>query len=158
MGVRMRIHFKLAFVIVASLFISACTVANYVLPSYTTLKFDVSRHVNPDLKGRASPVVVKVFELSSKTIFESQDFFSLYDEPEKYLGPDLILKNEFEFAPGSQHFYDLSLAPGSRYAGILVAYRDIDNARWREVVEIDPTEYRTYRINVGELAVFIDNP
>ncbi len=75
--------------------------------------------------------------------------------PENYLGPDLILKNEFELAPGSEHKYELSLAPGSRYAGILVAYRDIENARWREVVEIDSSEYRTVHVNVGELAVFI---
>ncbi|MGF1717461.1 type VI secretion system lipoprotein TssJ [Photobacterium chitinilyticum] len=155
MNLLKTIKCKLMFVTVLLLFVNACTVANYVVPAYTILKFDVSHDVNPDLKGRSSPVVVKVFELSSKTIFETRDFFALYDDPENYLGPDLILKNEFELAPGSEHKYELSLAPGSRYAGILVAYRDIENARWREVVEIDSSEYRTVHINVGELAVFI---
>jgi len=153
----MKINVKLIILMVISVLMSGCTVANYVVPAYTTLKFEISDDVNPDLNGRASPVVVKVFELSSRTLFDSQDFFSLYDEPKNVLGPDLMVKNEFEFAPGSQHKYELSLSPGIRYAGILVAYQDIENARWREVVEIDTTEYRTYDVIIGELSVFIRN-
>ncbi|ELR64609.1 Type VI secretion lipoprotein/VasD [Photobacterium marinum] len=144
----------LLLVFIFSVFLTGCTVANYVVPAYTSLKFEVSEDVNPDSSGRASPVVVKVFELSSRTLFDSQDFFSLYDEPNKYLGPDLIVQNEFEFSPGSESEHELSLSPGIRYAGILVAYRDIENARWREVVEIDPTAYETVDVVIGELTVF----
>lgn len=141
-----------------SILISGCTVANYIVPAYTSLKFEITEDVNPDLNGRASPVVVKVFSLSSRTLFDSQDFFSLYDEPQQVLGPDLIVKSEFEFLPGSQHQYELNLAPGVRYAGVLVAYQDIENARWREVVEIDTTAYKTYDLVIGELAVFVRHP
>ncbi|OLQ69949.1 type VI secretion system-associated lipoprotein [Photobacterium proteolyticum] len=147
-------YLKAVFAVMCSLLINACTVANYVVPAYTTLEFEVSHDVNPDLNGRASPVVVKVFEISSKTIFETQDFFSLYDEPEGYLGPDLIISSEFELAPNSKYEHELTLAPGVRYAGILVAYRDIENARWRELIEIDKSDYRTVKVNVGGLAVF----
>ena len=153
----MRIHWKIIFTLVMSVFLGGCSVANYVVPAYTTLKFEISEDVNPDLNGRASPVVVKVFELSSRTLFDSQDFFALYDIPQDVLGPDLIGKKEFEFAPGSQHIYELNLPTGIRYAGILVAYQDIENARWREVVEIDTTAYRTYDVMIDELSVFIRN-
>ncbi|MGF1702371.1 type VI secretion system lipoprotein TssJ [Photobacterium makurazakiensis] len=137
--------------------IVGCTVANYVVPAYTSLNFNISSDVNPDLNGRPSPIVVKVYELSSRTLFDNQDFFSLYDDPKYVLGPDLIEKNEFEFSPKSQYEYKLKLSPGVRYAGIIVAYQDIENARWREVVNIDTTAYKTYNVMIGESSVFIDS-
>lgn len=138
-------------------FVSGCSVANYVVDPYTTLDFKVSENVNPNVNGRASPVVVRVFELSSRTLFESQDFFTLFDDASGVLGPELISKSEFEFEPGQEYKHSVSLRPGVRYAGILVAYQDIDNASWREIVEISPTSYSTVTVNVGELSVFISN-
>lgn len=138
-------------------FITGCSVANYMVDPYTTLNFKVSKDVNPNINGRASPVVVRVFELSSRTLFESQDFFTLFDDANGVLGPELISKSEFEFEPGQEYKYSISLRPGVRYAGILVAYQDIDNASWREIVEISPTSYSTVTVNVGELSVFISN-
>ncbi|GGB20192.1 type VI secretion system lipoprotein TssJ [Agarivorans gilvus] len=149
---------KLVLSALLSISILGCTVANYVVEPYSKLQFHVAENVNPDITGRASPVVVKVFELSSRTLFDSQDFFALYDDASSVLGPDLINRTEFEFEPGSEHEYKLSLMPGVRYAGVLVAYRDIDTASWREVVAVNPTEYKTFDIHVGELAVFVGNP
>ncbi|GDY25317.1 MULTISPECIES: type VI secretion system lipoprotein TssJ [unclassified Agarivorans] len=149
---------KLVLSVLLSVSMFGCTVANYVVEPYSKLQFHVDEGVNPDITGRASPVVVKVFELSSRTLFDSQDFFALYDDASQVLGPDLINRTEFEFEPGSQFEYKLSLSPGVRYAGVLVAYRDIDTASWREVVTIDPTNYKTFDVHVGELAVFVGNP
>ena len=137
----------------AALFLGGCTL---LVDPYSTLNFDVAKDVNPDREGRPSPVVVKVFELSSRTLFDSQDFFALYDEPKNVLGPDLITKNEFEFSPGAKQTYDLTLSPGTRYAGILVAYQDLENARWREVIEIDTSGYDKYNVLVGELSVYVN--
>lgn len=147
--------------IVASLFalsLTACSVANMVVEPFSKLEFEVAENINPDINGRPSPVVVKVFELSSRTLFDNQDFFALFDDAESVLGPDLISKTEFDFEPDSQYEHSLSLSPGVRYAGILVAYRDIDTASWREVVAIDPTNYEVFNIHVGELSVFVSNP
>ncbi|GAL04524.1 type VI secretion lipoprotein/VasD [Photobacterium aphoticum] len=135
--------------------LGGCGIVNAVMDPYTKLNFDVAENVNPDMDGRPSPVVVKVFELSSRTLFDSQDFFELYDDPKDVLGPDLIAKNEFEFSPGTKQTYELTLSPGTRYAGVLVAYQDLENARWREVIEVDTTAYDTYNVLVGELSVFV---
>ena len=39
----------------------------------------------------------------------TQDFFSLYDTPEKILGPDLLKKDELELQPDSIQQYKMSL-------------------------------------------------
>lgn len=138
-----------------AMLIGGCKAVNYVVPPYTHLNFYVADDANPDVNGRPSPVVVKVYELSSRTLFDSQDFFSLYDDAETVLGPDLLIKDEFEFEPGSDFEYEMKINPNTRYAGILVAYRDIENAKWREVVDIKTTGYDSFDIYIEDLAVYL---
>lgn len=133
---------------------AGCTTINAIIPPSTDLKFTVSTDVNPDKDGRASPVVAKVFELSSRTIFDTQDFFTLYEDAEGVLGPDLIKRDELELQPHEIKEYKMMLNKNTRYVGIVVAYRNIDGARWRSVVEVDPTDYDTVNVNIEKLAVY----
>ena len=132
-----------------------CTTVNKLVPPSTELIINVSENVNPDTSERPSPVVMKIFELSSRTIFDTQDFFSLYESPEKLLGPDLLKKDELELQPGSVQNYEMSLNRNTRYVGVVVAYRNIDQARWRAVIEVDPTGYDDINVNVESIATYM---
>ena len=65
--------------------LSGCSTVNSVVPPSTDLDFKVSKQVNPDPNGRPSPLVVRIYELSSRSVFDSQDFFALYDNPDQVL-------------------------------------------------------------------------
>ncbi len=111
------------------------------LSPYSTLtKLDLtltaSDLVNPDLHGRPSPIVVRLLELRNPVAFENADFFSLYGRAENTLPKDLISSEEWELRPGEQVALKLSATPGSRYIGVLAAYRDLPQARWRHVVPL----------------------
>ncbi|WP_104912484.1 type VI secretion system lipoprotein TssJ [Pseudomonas sp. LG1D9] len=117
------------------------------LSPYSTLtKLDLtlaaSDLVNPDLHGRPSPIVVRLLELRNPVAFENADFFSLYGRVENTLPKDLVSSEEWELRPGEQVTLKLSATPGSRYIGVLAAYRDLPQVRWRHVVSLD-VESRT---------------
>jgi type VI secretion system protein VasD len=135
--------------------VMGCSTMNKIVPPSTDLIINVSKNVNPDTSERPSPVVMKIFELSSRTIFDTQDFFSLYDTPEKILGPDLLKKDELELQPDSIQQYKMSLNRNTRYVGVVVAYRNIDQARWRAVIEVDPTGYDDINVNVEAIATYM---
>lgn len=135
--------------------IMGCSTMNKFVPPSTELIINVSENVNPDTSDRPSPVVMKIFELSSRTIFDTQDFFSLYEAPEKLLGPDLLKKDELELQPGSVQNYEMSLNRNTRFVGVVVAYRNIDQARWRAVIEVDPTGYDDIDVNVESIATYM---
>ena len=135
--------------------VMGCSTMNKIVPPSTDLIINVSKSVNPDTSERPSPVVMKIFELSSRTIFDTQDFFSLYDTPEKILGPDLLKKDELELQPDSVQQYKMSLNRNTRYVGVVVAYRNIDQARWRAVIEVDPTGYDDINVNVEAIATYM---
>ncbi|HEA15648.1 type VI secretion system lipoprotein TssJ [Pseudoalteromonas sp. AS71] len=148
--------FKLFLMSFSLLFLAmGCSTVNKFVPPSTDLKINVSKNVNPDTSDRPSPVVMKIFELSSRTIFDTQDFFSLYETPEKQLGPDLLKKDELELQPNSVQEYKMTLNRNTRYVGVVVAYRNIDQARWRAVIEVDPTGYDDIDVNVEAIATYM---
>lgn len=138
-----------------SMVLFGCSAANLVIDPYSDLEITANHNINPDSNGRPSPVVVYVFELTSNTIFESQDFFSIYEESEKVLGPDLVNKYEISLTPGQKETYQASMSPKTEYLGIVAAFRDIENSNWRQVIEVDKTGYNTYQILLEDLSLVV---
>ena len=77
-----------------ALILTGCQAVYATFPPSTKLHFKVAADINPDIEGRPSPVIIRVYELASKTVFENQDFFALYDNPEAILRTDLLKKDE----------------------------------------------------------------
>jgi type VI secretion system protein VasD len=100
-------------------------------PSPTHAQFVVSGDVNPDASGRASPVVVRLFQLRNDGEFASADFFALYDKEKETLGASLIAREEYVLSPGETRKFDIPINAEARFIGVLAAYRDIRSSRWR---------------------------
>ncbi|MBM7063371.1 type VI secretion system lipoprotein TssJ [Pseudomonas sp. UL073] len=113
-----------------------------VLPYSELTKLDLSlrasEHLNPDLHGRPSPIVVRLIELKHPVAFENADFFALYQNAKETLLRDRVAEEELELRPGATQQLKLSVQPGSRYVGVLAAYRDLPEARWRYVITLEP--------------------
>jgi type VI secretion system protein VasD len=139
----------------AALVLAGCQAVYATFPPSTILHFRVASDINPDFDGRPSPVIIKVYELASKTVFENQDFFVLYDNPESILRTDLLKKDELVFEPGQRNEYRMALQPATKAVAVVAAYRDIEGARWRAVVEVKPTGYDDFYVYVDKLAVYI---
>src|SRR5690606_8733886 len=135
--------------------LAGCQAVYATFPPSTKLHFRVAQDINPDLDGRPSPVIIKVYELASKTVFENQDFFALYDNPDAILRTDLLKKDELVFDPGQRSEYRMALQPATRAVAVVVAYRDIEGASWRAVVDVKPTGYDDFYVYVDKLAVYI---
>lgn len=141
--------------LVSIMLLAGCQAMYATFPPSTKLHFKVAGDINPDLENRPSPVIIKVYELASKTVFESQDFFALYDNPEAVLRTDLLKKDELVFEPGQRNEYKMALQPATKAVALVAAYRDIEGARWRAVVDVKPTGYDDFYVYVDKLAVYI---
>jgi type VI secretion system protein VasD len=97
------------------------------------LTIRASADANPDASGRASPVVVRVYQLRTDGAFSAAEFFALFDDAEKALGAELITRDEFVLAPGENRMLDVTFANDARFVGVLAAFRDVRNAQWRAV-------------------------
>ena len=97
------------------------------------LSISAKANVNPDEKGRASPVLVRVYELKTEAAFVNADYFLLDKSDTTALAQDLLARDEFVLRPGETRNVERKLQEGARILGFLVGYRDLGKAQWRAV-------------------------
>jgi len=113
----------------------------------------VSEEANPDQDGRPSPVVIRFYELKSTEAFENIDFFTLYDEEATTLGGDLVAREELELAPGATHEFRRKPHEDTRYLGVITAFRNIEQAQWRDILKLELNEKNSFVIEIGSQTV-----
>ncbi|NUA32016.1 type VI secretion system lipoprotein TssJ [Cupriavidus basilensis] len=136
-------------VLLAVALLSACSVPQPVA-SKEQIKLELTigakSTVNPDDKGRASPVLVRLYELKTDTAFENADYFTLEKNDKTVLTQDLLARDEFVLRPGESRDFERKLNPETTALGLLVGYRELGKAQWRSVYKLPPApEVAWYR-------------
>ena len=111
---------------------------------------------NPDARGRASPLTVRVYALKSPGPFEGADFFSLFEKDTATLGAELVQREELLLRPGDSKKLEMTLAADAKAIGVMAAFRDLDRARWREVRAVEPGKPLTLTVTLGARQIQID--
>ncbi len=94
--------------------------------------------MNPDARGRASPLALRVYALKSSSSFDTADFFALFEKDTATLGADLVKREEVLLNPGQSHALSFVLQADTTALGILAAYRDLSRAQWRQTIPLVP--------------------
>lgn len=122
-------------------------------PATLDAKVVASAQVNPDARKRPSPVVVRVFELKAPTLFEQADFVSLFEKDQAALGAEMISREEFVLRPGETKPLAKPLSPETKFIGVMVAFRELERARWRAVVPVVQGKKNVVAIDLSDIAV-----
>ncbi len=128
-----------------------------IFPTKIKAQLLVSHEINPDINNRPSPLVVRIYELTSADTFDSAEFFQLYDEEAATLGGDLIARQEFEVLPGEGRELVFKPQDNTRVFAVLAAFRDIDQAVWRSTTELRLNKTNTLIVKIGKQSVTIDH-
>jgi type VI secretion system protein VasD len=130
--------------------------AKPVKPTEAHAQLIVAGDANPDNSGRASPIVVRLFQLKNDGEFATADFFALYDKEKETLGASFISREEYVLNPGETRALELAVNPDARFVAALAAFRDIRSAQWRAITRppekklIDLLGKRVLVLNVGK--------
>jgi type VI secretion system protein VasD len=92
--------------------------------------------LNPNRSGRPSPVALYMFQLKAAEAFANADYFSLTAAEATVLGGDLIERTQLMLQPGELRPMEAEFDEEARFIGFVAAFRDIDKAQWRGVVEL----------------------
>ena len=122
-------------------------------PGIVELTVNAADDINPDAAGRASPVVLRIYQLAAGTQFQAADFFQLFEKEAPTLGPDLVAREETIVAPGDTRKLTIALKPNAQAIGVAAAFRDIDHASWRAVMNVPPTKKTKLKAEVKKLQV-----
>ena len=77
-------------------------------PTRVVLEFEAAGDINPNIAGRPSPVVIRIYHLRSYSAFQDADFNALFENDATVLGGDLIGKKEVYLKPNEKRtvFYE----------------------------------------------------
>lgn len=100
-------------------------------PTMIQLDIDSQPVINPDVSGKASPVLLRIYELRESNNFMGADFFALFDKEQATLAADLVRKQELWLKPGEHKTLQLQPANDTRQLGFFAAFRKLDDAQWR---------------------------
>jgi type VI secretion system protein VasD len=126
--VMLRTVLLLALVPVLAATLAACGPAK---PPLLRIGVEARSDANPDRRGRPSPVLVRVYELKSLSVFNGADYFALNEQDDQVLGKDLVAREEFALRPGETRVLERALQPDTRFLGVVAGFRDLEKAQWR---------------------------
>lgn len=124
-------------------------------PTIFQVNLEVASNANPDARGRASPVVARLFELKSLASFENADFVLLFERDKEALGNDLVAKEEFMLHPGETRKFTRELNTETRFVAVVAGYRDLERSRWRASLPTPLHETTPVTISVQERDILI---
>jgi type VI secretion system protein VasD len=107
-------------------------------PPQVDLTIKAATDENPDPSGQATPVTVRLLQLSGTGAFDSADALSFVSSPTKVLGDSLLGSEDMIIAPGETRRATIAPKPGAQFFGVAVLFRNIDQAHWRATAPIAP--------------------
>ena len=122
-------------------------------PGIVELTITTADDINPDGGGRASPVVLRVYQLAAGTQFQAADFFQLFEKEAPTLGPDLVAREETMVTPGDTRKLTIMLKPNAQAIGVAASFRDIDHASWRAAMDVPPNKTTKLKVEIKKLQV-----
>jgi len=124
-------------------------------PITIDLTISASKNLNPDIEKRASPIVIRIYQLTQIDTFNNSDFFALYENDKSILAKDLSFREEFEIKPSQSNSKPFAIHSTGKYIAVLAAFRDLDKAQWKSFLEIDPLNPPSLKIDLEEFKVSI---
>lgn len=117
------------------------------MPTPYAVSIKVEDGVNPDGRGRAAPILVKVFELKSSGNFETADYFALQDRDRETLATELVNADQAILHSGEERTFKREAGLDSRAIGVIAGYRRLESTRWRIVLPLkEPKQTNLYKI------------
>lgn len=109
-------------------------------PAPVTLSLNVhlAGDGNPDASGRASPTVVRLYQLRSDDVFKGLDLDVLYARDKELLAADLVQREEWTLRPGESREARWQVAPEVRVVAVVAALRGYREVVWRVTLPMPP--------------------
>ncbi|AZC57859.1 type VI secretion system lipoprotein TssJ [Pseudomonas chlororaphis] len=122
-------------------------------PTVVVMHIQAAADLNLSAGGQATPVRVRLYELKSGAVFSRADYFSLVNATSATLSTDLVAQDELLIQPGQQLTLERKLDEQSRLLGLVVSYRELDSAVWRQMVSIPSNETTPLTVSLTARAI-----
>lgn len=100
---------------------------------YVTVDIEADKQLNTNAKNQSFPLKVQVFLMERETSFQQADYFEFHNERASSISD---LAKSVVIRPGSKESVTFEINEYVRFVGVVGSFQDIDNAIWRDVIQI----------------------
>lgn len=118
-------------------------------PTRVVLEFEATGDINPNADGRASPLVLRIYQLKSYSVFKNADFFSLYDKEDQVLARELVSREEILLKPNEKRTIFYETAADTQTIGLLGVFMDYQRAQWKAAASVQPNKTSVIHVYVS---------
>jgi type VI secretion system protein VasD len=118
-------------------------------PTRVVLEFEAAGKINPNIAGRSSPVVVRIYQLKSYSVFHGTDFIPLFEKDEEVLGRELLHKQELILRPNEKRTVFFETSDKIRTIGIMAAFRNYEQGRWKAAAGIQKNKTNVFNVFIS---------
>ncbi len=135
--------FSLAFIAIFLSVLTACQAVNSSVGGYFDLDTDiqiellVDADINPDEQGIASPLFVRLYELSSNKMMGRADFIEIYERDKEVLGADMIAVHKLKrLKPGENRTEHLVLDKKTNYVALYAEFLEFKESKYKLIIPV----------------------
>lgn len=140
--------------ILVALNIAACARPKTAVdPTVVRVTVVAAPDVNPDLTGRASPIVVRAYELKSSGVFSGASFIELFEKDRELLAADAQNREVLQLMPNGSVSFDREIKADTSHIAFFAAYRDWQHARWSALTEVPVNKTSNLLVRVEKLTI-----
>jgi len=143
-------------VLLAMFLLAACAMTRTVATPYDNVTLTASANINPDPRGRPAPLTIRFYELSSRTTFDYIDFDAAFSNAAVVLSDQLLSASEQVVLPQQSVSHRIELNEKTKFIGIVAAYRDIDQAKWKLVYPVNSNWFQAHTVRLSENELRLD--
>ena len=135
--------FSLAFVAIFLSVLTACQAVNSSVGGYFDLDTDiriellVDADINPDELGIASPLFIRLYELSSNKMMRRADFIEIYERDKEVLGADMIAVHKLKrLKPGENRTEHFVLDKKTNYVALYAEFLQFKESKYKLIIPV----------------------
>ena len=145
---------KIKIIIFSALFLTGCINAPIKIKGDIQATIDI----NPNYKGQAAPLQLKIYYLKNSKRFMSASYRQLVNRPYRTLGKDLTGSRTIIVRPGQRIPFSASINKNTRYLGFIANYRKLRHKKWRWLFTISIFRNETMTVRVMRQGIRVSRP
>jgi len=135
--------YKLAFIAAILTVLTACQSMNATVGGYLDLdtdlkiEFKVDADINPDELGKASPLFIRMYELTSNKMMKKADFIEIYERDKEVLGADMVTVHKLKhLKPGESRTEHFVLDKKTNYVALYAEFLEFKESKFKLIIPV----------------------
>ncbi|WP_281648361.1 type VI secretion system lipoprotein TssJ [Parendozoicomonas sp. Alg238-R29] len=161
----MKLLNALVITVLAALLLSGCSIfsgsvdqVSQIQNSDTTLELSLEAgyDLNPNDRGEASPLIIRLYELQAADLFSQADFLDLFDQDSAALQDSLIKIHRIPAQrPGQRTQLSINLDAATRYIAVLAEFSRYLDADARVIAPVVQGTRNIGRLTMDDNSLFL---